>query len=81
MSTDADSARTVTRSVVAQLPVGGVASLSCDSDGAVEDVGPLLTQVHSLGGFKGGMLAVSGNRKLAAVVCKGGGASGWGHYD
>ena len=64
-----DSTDTVTliHSVVAQLPVEGVASLSCDTSTPC-DVGPLLTQVHSLGPFKAGGMAVSGNRKTAAVV-------------
>ena len=60
-----DKTVTMTHSFAAQLPVGGVVSLSCD---AAEDVGPLLTQVHNLGVFKAGELAVSGNRRLAAIV-------------
>lgn len=59
---------TVTHSVVAQVPIAGVASLSCDPSESAEDVAPLLTQVHNLGSFKAGDLAVSGTRKVAAIV-------------
>lgn len=61
---------TMTHSFVAQLPTVGVVSLpppSLDTSVGV-DVGPLLTQVHHLGVFKAGHLAVSGSRKVAAVV-------------
>ena len=59
---------TVTHSVVAQLPIMGVVSLSHDPPDSTEDVGPLLSQVHNLGSFKARDLAVSGSRKLAAIV-------------
>ena len=59
---------------VAQLPVEGVVSLlpwdmveSHDPTESV-DVGHILTQVCPLGPFRAGKLAVSGTRKLAAVV-------------
>ena len=60
---------------VAQLPVEGVVSLlpwdmvveSHDPTESV-DVGRILTQVCPLGPLRAGKLAVSGSRKLAAVV-------------
>ena len=60
---------------VAQLPIEGMVSLlpwdtrkeSCDPTEGV-DVGHILTQVYPLGAFKAGKLAVSGARKVAAVV-------------
>ena len=60
----------VTHSVIAQLPIAGIVSLAKDSGSSdVQDVGPMLTQVHVLGPFKAGRLAVvGGTRKLAAVV-------------
>ena len=60
-----DNTVTMTHSFAAQLPVGGVVSLSRDT---AEDVGPLLNPVHNLGVFKAGELAVCGERKLAAIV-------------
>ncbi len=63
--------RYATHSILSQLPIMGVTSLlSCDGDeGSVaKDIGSLLTQVHNLGSFKAGKLAVGGNRKVAAVV-------------
>ena len=64
---------TVTHSVVAQLSVGGLVGVADSSPSSATpteswDVGPLLTQVHDLGPFKAGGLAVSGNRRTAAVV-------------
>ena len=64
-SDDSTGIVTMTHSFIAQLPIEGVVSLSCDM---IEDVGPLLTQVQNLGVFKAGDLAVSGSRKVAAVV-------------
>jgi hypothetical protein len=65
LSADTVDSVMMTHSFVAQLPMEGVVSLSCD---VAEDVGPLLTQVHNLGTFKVGDLAVSGSRKVAAIV-------------
>ena len=59
---------------VAQLPIEGVVSLlpwdTVESHDPTEsvDVGHILTQVCPLGPFRAGKLAVSGTRKLAAVV-------------
>ena len=58
---------------VAQLPLEGVLSLLPwdtveSNDPESVDVGHILTQVHSLGPFRAGKLAVSGTRRLAAVV-------------
>ncbi len=58
---------TINHSVLAQLPLSSVLSLS-DSEGA-HDIGPVLTQVHVMDPFNAGKLAVmGGTRKLAAVV-------------
>lgn len=60
---------TVTHSVIAQLPIADAVSLANDGSPDIQDVGPMLTQVHVLGPFKAGRLAVvGGTRKLAAVV-------------
>ena len=77
-SADSTETVTLTHSAVAQLPIGGVVS-SRDSSGPY-DVQPLLTQLHTLGSFKAGGLAVSGSRKTAAVVSGGreGGKEGGG---
>ena len=60
---------------IAQLPIEGVVSLlpwdtveSHDPTSGSVDVGHILTQVCPLGPFRAGKLAVSGTRKLAAVV-------------
>ena len=57
-------------SVIAQLPIGGVVSLATDNECQdVRDVGPMLTQVHTVRPFKGSLLAVEGrSRKLVAMV-------------
>ena len=61
--------------VIAQLPIEGMVSLlpwdtveSHDPTTENVDVGHILTQVCPLGPFRAGKLAVSGTRKLAAVV-------------
>ena len=66
MSADSTNNVSITHSVVAQLPIKGV--ISSRDYPNVRDVGPLLTQVQNLGAFKAGGLAVSGTRKVAAVV-------------
>jgi len=45
-----------------------VVSSSSQVDTVERDVGPLLSQVHDMGSFKAGGLAVSGTRKVASVV-------------